>query len=277
MSTDFCLETITGLSPFPVILARMDLLPFGGGSKIPRFTAWLDQHPQATRFALLSDPGSHSFVSLARLLKGRNLSATFFERDVPLNPYTQANRAFYLDNPAIQVRSLKKPSAGLAVLSTLFEKHTVWFGPGGHVKGYGHVYDNFWHKAEEHLQALGLPNATHLLAVASADTLESFLTYHQQAGNAPHVAGVLTGHPRLRGWLTRRFKAHRRVQLFLPRHLTWEEYQQAAHQFWQKSGVWLDPLHTIQLSELLPRLPPTTSAAVLWVSCPNFSNPVTPV
>ncbi len=277
MSTALRLETITGLAPFPVILARMDLLPFGGGSKIPRFSAWLDQHPYAKRLALLSDPGSHSFVSLARLLKDRNLSATFFERKVPLNPYTQANRNCYLDNPAIQVRSLRNAATGMVLLSTFFDKQTVWLGPGGYVKGYGQVYETFWHQAELHLKALGLNQATHLLAVASANTLDSLLTYYLNAGTQPSVAGVLTGTPHLRGWLRRRFKAVRSVQFFVPQQLTWDQYQQASQLFWKKSGVWLDPLHTIQLSELLPRLPPTTSAAVLWVTCPNFSNPVTPV
>ena len=80
--------------------------------------------------------------------------------------------------------------------------------------------------------------------------------------------GVLTGHPLARVRL--RLRRPRDVAYATAGRLSWDAYVARAAARHERTGIWLDPGHTIHAWEALTGLPGTLRAlpVMLWVTCP---------
>lgn len=281
----------TPLEPFidsppggPTILfKREDRLPFGGGNKVRRFLTWLDERGGGPRSAAaFSDAGSHTFAVLTRMLEAGTCGIErllFWERARPNTPYVERVRRMYAKHPRIEV--VRGPT-WLLTLKRLFCKtfrRSNWnvMGIGGAVTTHTLVYEPVLNELVRQLDAAGFAGRRvwHLLPIASGNTAEGLRRVWRERGWTNHrMLGVLTG-PRFTRWFVRRrFNRSDDVTLVSAPAVSYDDYVAEAETFLRRTGIRLDPVHTIHTARLLRNLPPCVTpddVVVYWVTCPALS------
>lgn len=266
-----------------VFLKREDLLPFGGGNKVRRLLCWLDEQVRAGRppgrVAALSDQGSHTFGVLSRMAaEGRTpiRSLLFWERATPPTPYSRRIREGYLHRPDVVVQPGSLPGLLLRCASSrLFKRSEVAvLGIGGSVRTVAQPYRGVFAECREQLggQGKGRARTWHVLPVASGNMADDFLRSIREGGRHNHrLVGVLTGPLPSRLLMRLHYGRERKMTLLRMPLLAWQQYLEAAAEFFGRTGVWLDPNHAIHAARALARLKCSAGpddAIVLWVTCP---------
>jgi hypothetical protein len=283
-------EPAGGCGP-AVFLKREDLLPYGGGNKVRRLLAWIDELPAATpaaaiacpqTIAVLSYRGASTFLVLAELFRHGVFpcqSLLFWESNRPATPYVDQVRRRYVGQPGIAIVSGSVP----ALLARM--GWTKWFGRGkvavlgigGAVSPRSQPYrvalDECVRQLGEHRRPDG--RIWHMLPAGSGTMLAGLAQAIHEAGYRDHrLIGVLTGPPISRRMLRWKYRGQRNVVLVLRQRMDWAEYLAAAMHFHERSGVWLDPTHTIYVAQTLAHLPAKVGpqdVVICWVTCPRIS------
>lgn len=263
-----------------VFMKREDLLPYGGGNKVPRFLHALARRTSERRVAALSDYGSHSFTVLTAMLRDPALgidAIELWELPVAPDPYRRALARRYAETPGVHVR--RGSTAGLLARwvwrGVARGSDTYRLGIGGTVSRSAASYEPTVRACVRQLEGAGADGAVvHVLPLASGDTARAVRAALRAAGRGQdHVAGVITGPWIGHAALTLRRPA--RLHLVKPRALDWEAYVAAARACHGQTGVWLDPEHTLPAWDTLARLPAAVRdmPVVFWVTCPRIQAP----
>ncbi len=252
-------------------LKREDLLAPVGGNKVRRFHPIFNSGAKPKGVIALSDPGSHTFLVVAKYLEDHQ-QAVFFERNIPLTTYTKENREKYLNHANITV--IRQPFWKLWFLwlrhkHILSSKDLYALGVGGQTNELFPSAEALW-ECERQLELLENKGAVqHLFPIASGQMLEGFLWHQQSSEWNPGFHGVMTGPLVSRLLLKRKYKNQETVHLWKKRKITGETIQQA-ESFFHSTGVWLDPLHTIYLLNVLSEVSkhPANKTIVFWITSP---------
>lgn len=252
-------------------LKREDLLAPVGGNKVRRFHPIFNSGTKPQKVIALSDPGSHTFLVAAKYLEDHQ-QAVFFERNIPLTAYAKENRKRYLTYPNITV--IRQPFWKLWFLwlwhkHLLSSKNLCALGVGGQTN------DEFpsaeaLRECERQLEQLHINGTVqHLFPIASGQMLDGFLWHQQFSEWNPNFHGVMTGPLVSQIMLKRKYKKRKTVHLWQKRKKTDVTIQQAKS-FYNSTGVWLDPLHTIYLLNVLSEISkhPTNKPIIFWVTSP---------
>ncbi|NNM66943.1 MAG: hypothetical protein HKM06_02900 [Spirochaetales bacterium] len=248
---------------------------------MPRFESWFARHPEVKRVVLLSDPGSHSMTTLSRMLSNYSATAVFLEIHKTLNPYTALARSRYLENPRVTVRqaSLARQLWRHANYA-LKARDTGTLGWGGQLSGAQESYDPLWAECRQQLGRKADAPRWHLFPVASGNMVDAFLSFCDRTG-WPHqkVWGLMTGPAVSRTWLKWKYRNESRIRLTTTRPLPYTRYLAEAEVFLSKTGVTLDPLHSIYCALALRQkaLPYEMEESlhggiVFWITCPLVEN-----
>jgi hypothetical protein len=110
----------------------------------------------------------------------------------------------------------------------------------------------------------------HLFPVASGNMLEGFPQRNARSAQLDHsFIGVTTGYRFSIPLLNIKYRGSREVTFIRPIHHTMKQYRKRAARFHRHTGVWLDPIHTIHLYDVLETGPfPEHSTIVVWITCP---------
>jgi hypothetical protein len=273
----------------PVFLKREDLISPGGGNKVRRFQAFFEKHKDAKKVATLSDPGAHTFQILKHFLKENikedirdetedqgQLGAEqliFLERDTPLTPYAEIIREHYRYHPDIRV---SQASSFIQLLKYTFYKYASFgrvktVGIGGNVKISPNPFEQAMEECLEQLQRAGVEgDVVHLFPISSGNMADGFLHYVHRKGVGHHsFIGITTGDRLSIPWLKLKYVKEKKIKLIKPASYSYKGYCQKALAFHQKTSVWLDPIHTIHLTDALEKHSfPQDSTIVLWITCP---------
>jgi hypothetical protein len=276
---------------FPVFLKREDLLVPGGGNKVRRFQAFFEETGQVDKVATLSDPGAHTFHILKHFLLdgdsdegiGGAKQLIFLERKTPLTPYRETIRESYRQLPNIKV---SQASSFIQLLRFMLYKYASFgrvqtIGIGGHVKATPNPFERAMEECIEQLKQEHIEgNVVHLFPISSGNMADGFLSYVHKKGVAQHsFVGVTTGDRFSIPLLMRKYAKEKKINLIKPNRYSYQEYVSKATEFHQKTSVWLDPIHTIHLTDVLEdhSFPndstfPKDVTLVLWITCPYVKN-----
>lgn len=261
-------------------LKREDLLCPAGGNKVRRFRAWLDTNSRAHTIAAMSDPGAHTFRVLQSLLdhpryRNRIRRLVFLETLRPTNFYSRSIRAKYLCDKRIHVMrtSVWLQTMLLKVLGLL--PGVASLGIGGHVRLSPNPFSEALEETNRQLATDQVSGTfIHVFPIASGTMLDGFLSSrHRESRNS--FVGIMTGHPITRHLLASKYSYNESVTLVPSRPLGWSDYTEKAQRFHAQTGVWLDPVHTIHMLDVLERFSTSADGVVLWITCPFIdSDPV---
>lgn len=283
---------------YPIFLKREDLLFPGGGNKVRRFQAFFEKMGQVDRVATLSDPGAHTFYILRHFLVdgdsneeiGGAKELIFLERKTPLTPYAEMIRQKYLQHPNIKV---SQASSFIQMLRFMLYKYASFgrvqtIGIGGHVKVTPNPFERALEECVEQLKQEHIKgNVVHLFPISSGNMADGFLHYVHKQGLTHHFfVGVTTGDRFSIPLLQWKYAKEKRMKLVRPKRYSYAEYVNKATEFYQKTSVWLDPIHTIHLTDVLedqpflknrtfPKVatfPKDEPTLVLWITSPFVKN-----
>ncbi len=264
-----------------LFLKREDLLPYGGGNKVPRFLHALAQRNGERHVAALSDYGSHSFTVLTAMARDPALAIDeleLWELPIPPDPYHDALAGRYAEAPNVTIRRGSTVGLVLRWVARGRRAGVCRLGIGGTVKDAGQTYQPAVEACGRQLLEAGVGGpAVHVLPLASGDTAVAVLSALRACGrDQDQVAGVITGpwigHARLS------LKKPEGFHLVKPRARSWDDYVAGARTCHGETGVWLDPSHTLPAWDSLDRLPAPLRdlPTVMWVTCPELVTPPFP-
>ncbi len=262
-----------------VVLKREDLLAHGGGNKVHRYDSLFTRIGRVRRLVALSEPGAHSLRALVHYLVGPDdrqgaESLLLLETRRPLTPYARRLQAQYLDRAGVEVQ---RGPLWLQLLRLSWYRLVGRFsgtrtvGVGGHVSLRPGVFGEVLSGCRQQLDEAGLNGpAVHVFPIASGQMASGFLDRLHSTRSDDRLAAVTTGPGISRLWLRLRHAFSRRMTLHPARPFDDAGYRALATRFHTRTGVWLDPRHTIQLAALLEdaRLP-AEATPVLWITCPR--------
>lgn len=257
-------------------LVCMNTLSPGGGNKIHRFLKEIHRKKQVDTIVALSDTGSHTFHTLVTLKENlpelKNTQLLFLEIRGRHDPYSRSLEKKYKNNTSVKVIS----GSLLTLLPLFFLKKiihkpsTLILGIGGHIQDARNVYEN------QLIHCLNqLPREAevyHVLPVSSGNLLDSFLytEKHWKLKNQNFI-GVTTGPPLSRRLLKLKYRGRDNVTLKAPLKMSYNDFLIKAREFHLHSEIWLDPVHTIHLTEAVENLPPKAHI-VLWITTPEIQS-----
>ncbi|MBB6734061.1 hypothetical protein [Cohnella zeiphila] len=262
-------------------MKREDLIRPGGGNKVRRFQAFFDRYGSVDRLVAMSDPGSHTFRILLQFLQeneGKGAKELhFLERAAVTTPYADQGRKLYLNHPRVTVRQ----APALIQLAKYLAYRWLPFrgvrtiGIGGWVSLSPNPFETAFSECIQQLQEYNVEGPiVHLFPIASGNMLDGFL--HRKARSAPmdhSFIGVTTGHRLSAPLLRMKYGRYREVAFIRPFRLSMEQYRNRAVRFHRHTGVWLDPIHTIHLYDVLEsRRLPKDAAIVVWITCPYLDS-----
>lgn len=266
-----------------VYLKRLDLLPWGGGNKVPRFDAFFREKGPLQRVAVMSDPGSHSFHILSHYLEREGeagaASLLFLERRRPMTPYQAELRRRYLNRPEIRVIP---GNQWIHLLRTLYY-HTLKdppvhvMGMGGHVRTKENPYESLFSECVDQLAGdERSTEITHLFPIASGNMADGFLEVIRRKQWTNHrLWGVMTGDPLTRPWLRLRFRKEKTLTLIRSESLNEASYWHRARKFYDDTGIWPDPTHTIHLLNTLDKkMVQNSGVIIVWITQPLADGPM---
>ncbi len=248
---------------------RLDLV---GGSKVVRFQHFLKQHSTIETLVAFSYPGAQTFHVLnalnSSLEKNRQMKLLFLEQEAKENPFTEARRDLYLKEENIKVINAPFWQQMFRFFFYKYfggKKYTT-LGIGGHIElNGGNPYAEFYNDACSKLESKKI---IHLFCIASGNMADCFLEIIKQKNNKHHLAGVTTGGNKTFPYLSYKYRNEKNISLYRPQDYSYEAYKEKAKAFYQQSGFWLDPTHTIHLLDVLNRnLLPKDATIVMWVTC----------
>ncbi len=249
---------------------RLDLV---GGNKTFRLRQFFKDHENVETLVAFSYPGAQTFHALnaynLSLEKDRQMNLLFLEQETPLNPFTEAKRNLYLKEEKIKVISgpFWKQMLRFSFYKFFGGKKYTTLGIGGHIdlnggNPYAEVYNDCCSK-------LAGQQVIHIFSVASGNMADCFLKIIDQTNNKDHLAGVTTGGNKTFPYLSYKYGLKQNVSLHRPLDYSYETYKEKAKAFYQKSGFWLDPTHTIHLLDVLDQnMLPKDATIVIWITCP---------
>jgi len=267
-----------------VLLKREDLLRPAGGNKVHRFAALRSGADTPRRLVTLSDPGAHSFEVLRRFLHEHGQEAgidrlLFLERPRVISPYQMRIRQRYLEDPRVEVRTGPLLLQLLRlVLLRLFARLTGdrVLGIGGHVEQEPNPHTEVFRACVEQLDADGYRGEVlHVFPIASGQMADGFLRYLRAHPQRRHrLLGLVTAPTLVRPWLWLKYWRRPEIELLPVRPVDYPAYLRNARDFHARSGVWLDPQHSIHLADFLHSTTETRAPTiVLWVTCPLIDGP----
>lgn len=280
-----------GWGKYPNVFAkRLDLIEPGGGNKVFRFQQFLKEHKNINTLVALSNPGAHTFHVLKALIPNLpkqvrdrhspsgegNMKLLFLEQTMATNSYTKARQDLYLNKENIKVINAPFWQQLLRFLYYKYlggSKYTT-IGIGGHIDlKNSNPYEEVFREIQAHpptpSQREGEKRQViHLFPIASGNMADCFLALTPKLTNH-RLAGVTTGGKRTFSYLNFKYRSNKNISLFRPLDYSYDAYKKKAQAFYDKSGFWLDPTHTIHLLDVLDQeLLPKDAAIVMWITCP---------
>jgi hypothetical protein len=262
-----------------IFLKREDLIEPGGGNKVRRFQAFFEQHGLLDRVVAMSDPGSHTFQILLHFLRQHDGKGAkqlhFLERAASTSTYSDQVRKLYVDHPQV---TFSHAPAFIQLIKFLAYK---WFsgvqtiGIGGRVQLSPNPFEMAFDECIRQLQEYNIEGPViHLFPIASGNMLDGFLQRNARSAQMDHsFIGVTTGYRFSIPWLKFKYRRYREVTFVRPIHHTMKQYRKRAARFHQHTGVWLDPIHTLHLCDVLETHPfQEQSTIVVWITCPYIDS-----
>ncbi len=250
---------------------RLDLV---GGNKVFRLRQFFKGRENIETLVAFSYPGAQTFHALnaynSSLEKDRQMKLLFLEQETQTNPFTEAKRNVYLKQENIKVINAPFWQQMLRFFFYKYfggKKYTT-LGIGGHIdlnggNPYAEVYNDCCSKLDDGQEVI------HVFSIASGNMADSFFKIIDQTNNKHQLAGVTTGGNKTFPYLSYKYGNKQNVTLYRPLDYSYEIYKEKTKAFYQKSGFWLDPTHTIHLLDVLDQnLLPKEATIVMWVTCP---------
>ena len=250
-----------------VFIVRMDKLPSGGGNKIPRFHMYLNNLKNNKQVQVISNPGSHTFYSLTKLIEDYNIDKLFFlERKMKINQYNSKIQEIYKNNSKVNISTNYLPFLYIQYLYNKYIKKINSIGIGGHVSIIGNPYENIFTDVNN---IINNNKAIHILPVASGNMLDCFLKSINKSNSKNHnFYGIMTGAIASRFFLKKKYSQNKFVKLFTPANIPYKSYIKENSEFKKLTNINLDPNHTIQVINLLGKIESNSSQIVLWITKP---------
>ncbi len=251
---------------------RMDLLPRGGGNKVPRFDNWFKNRGHIERVMSLSNPGSHTFHVLSHYLtddpsKPGAAELIALEQSMKVPRYSLQLKRQYdaLDN----VTSSTRPFL-IQLLIFLWHTYTGWnktktIGIGGHI----HIQENPYEQIfTETLHTLPKGKIAHIFPVASGNMADCFLDIIKTKKLDHKLFCITTGAAITHYSLGLKYLFNRNMHLLPKKNADSATYQAAAAEFYKACAVRLDPVHTIQTALYIGDPMFDEYTVVIWITNP---------
>jgi hypothetical protein len=252
---------------------REDYLTPGGGNKVRRFHAFFQRYPNLKRMVTLSDRGSHTFL-ISHYFQTNKHHFLFLERKRPKNEYSDRNKQCYKSNENTTV--ISKSFWKLLLLYgyyrfLCFDPRVKTIGIGGKVSEKLNPSANALEECMQQLEEMNEKGTIiHLFPIASGQMADGFLRV-RHARTRHHLFGVMTGDKATLLSLRYKFRKNKeQLTLIRKKNLTPEILDEKAISFYQATGIWVDPIHTVHLLPALEKITLTdkSSKVVLWITCP---------
>jgi hypothetical protein len=214
-----------------IYVKRMDLLPRGGGNKVPRFDSWFKNQGHVNRVMCLSNPGSHTFHVLSHYLNtdtdlpgADELIALEQSLDMPLYSLDLKKKYDKLSN----VQSSTRPFL-IQLLIFLLHKWTGWnntktIGIGGHINIKENPYEKIF---AETLAELPEGKTAHIFPVASGNMADCFLDIIEKRELNHQLFCVTTGAAITKYTLSVKYNRNANINLLPKKRIDSEMYKKS--------------------------------------------------
>ncbi|MBD3421522.1 MAG: hypothetical protein GF398_15495 [Chitinivibrionales bacterium] len=258
-----------------VYLKREDLLPHGGGNKVRRFDRFFAERGRIPVGITLSDAGAHTFIVLASYLSTSQHAGAqkliFLELNNPLSPYARRLRQTYSATDGIV--TIRGPLLRQLLRLKWYELtgKAISLGLGGdvtlHENPFGKALVECVAQLRDHSERRPV---LHLFPYSSGVMARGFIEAIESSGMVgQNLQAVVTSTSRIARFVKPLAQRSGRIHFAFARQISWTTYCVRARSFFEHSGVWLDPVHTIHLAEILERRHFVRhSALVVWITCP---------